>query len=265
MLIQMPRGSADQPSNVSHEGEAFEAGLRRDLASAPVISYDSVLGGWQKRGLDLALCLLLAPLWVPLLLGAMAWARLRRVAPVFISSDRVGYGNRTFKCYSMRLAPPVAVIAQLRPEADKPPAFDLAAIANNTEAHRAKWRRALERLPQLINVLYGDMSLVGPLPLSEAELEPLKTAKRYYLSARPGMIGVSAIVDASEEEASQYKIYALSWSLASDALVVWDGLRNLKDRGELWRPGFVVHKRREGEPVVVVRKRTGANLDQSAR
>jgi hypothetical protein len=52
------------------------------------------------------------------------------------------------------------------------------------------------------------------------------------------VIGVSAVVDADEEEASQYKIYALSWSLLADSLILWDALRSLLNRGELWKPMF---------------------------
>jgi lipopolysaccharide/colanic/teichoic acid biosynthesis glycosyltransferase len=80
------------------------------------------------------------------------------------------------------------------------------------------------------------MALVGPSPLSPDELEPLKTGKRYYLSARPGVVGISTIVDAHEEQASQYKIYAFSWSLLTDLVILGDALRGLRDRGELWRP-----------------------------
>jgi exopolysaccharide production protein ExoY len=259
MLIRLPRGSGDQPSSASEEGDAFEAGLRRDLASAPVISYDSVLGGWPKRAFDLAFTLLAAPIWVPLMLGLAAWSRLHYAAPVFIADQRLGYGNHTYNCRRLRLTPPTAMVTQLRPDADKP-AADLTAATGAGEGPQAKWRRALERLPQFINVLAGEMSLVGPLPLSPQELEPLKMAKRYYLSARPGMIGVSGVFDAGAEPAGEYKLYALSWSLLTDMLVVWDKLCNLKDRGELWRPGALSRKPREGDPVVV-RRRKGAKAD----
>jgi exopolysaccharide production protein ExoY len=257
MLIRMPRGSPDQPRKVSDEEDGFEAGLRRDLASAPVVSYDAILGGWRKRALDIVLTLLAAPVWLPIMAGAALWARFHHAAPVFVGEDRIGYGNRAYRKLSLSIAPPRAVIAKLRPDAEGP-AQSMAAIASNAEDNGAKWRRALERLPQFINVLRGEMSLVGPLPLSEAQLEPLKMAKRYYLSARPGVIGVSAVVNADEEQASQYKIYALSWSLSTDALILWDAVRSLKDRGELWRPTSLLAKRRKSEPIVV-RNRSGAD------
>jgi exopolysaccharide production protein ExoY len=229
------------------------------LASAPVISYDSVLGGWPKRAFDLVFTLVAAPIWVPLMLALAAKSRMQHAAAVFVADQRVGYGNRTYSCRRLRLTPPTAMVTHLRPDADKP-AADLATAARVAEGPRTKWRRALERLPQFINVLSGEMSLVGPLPLSQEELEPLKMAKRYYLSARPGMIGVRDVFDAGAEPASEYKHYALSWSLLTDLLVVWDKVCNLKDRGELWRPGALSRKPREGEPVMV-RPRKGAKPD----
>jgi lipopolysaccharide/colanic/teichoic acid biosynthesis glycosyltransferase len=204
-----------------------------------VVSYDATLGGWSKRAVDLTLTLLGAPVWAPVLAVAALVAKARHSAPVFISDERIGYGGRPFRCFSLRIDPPTAKIERLRVAGEPASAVeDLNAIAIKAEPARAKWRRALERLTRLFNVIKGDMALVGPSPLSHQDLEPLKTAKRYYLSARPGVIGVSAVVDADEEEASQYKIYALSWSLLADSLILWDALRSLLNRGELWKPMF---------------------------
>lgn len=261
MLIQMPRGSSDQPgSQNAEECSAFEAALRRDLASAPVISYESVLGGPAKRVFDLALTILAMPIWLPILLGAMVWAKARHPAPVIQTRECIGYGGVPFTCFQVRLAPPSAVIERLHPPKDETrPANDLNAIADRAEDGRAKWRRALERLPRLISVLRGDMSLVGPSPLGRDELEPLKTAKRHYLSARPGVVGVSSVVEADEEEASQYKIYALSWSIMTDVLILSDALHSLRNRGELWRPAYIRrHLKQRSAEQPPVRRRTTA-------
>ncbi len=263
MLIQLPRGSADQQGSQNAEtNNAFEAALRRDLASAPVVSYDAVLGGWAKRTVDLTLTLISAPIWMAVLLVAALVSKVRHSAPVFLAHERIGYGGRVFKRFKLRIEPPSAQIERLRVpgEPDEAPANDLTAIAVSAEGPQAKWRRALERLPQLFNVIAGDMALVGPSPLSRDELEPLKTGKRYYLSSRPGVIGVSAIVDADEEEASQYKAYSLAWSLSTDALILWDALRSMRDRGALWKPSFNRAKARAkaNGGRVVVRQRSSA-------
>jgi exopolysaccharide production protein ExoY len=262
MLIQMPRGSSDQPgSQNAGECDAFEAALRRDLATAPVISYDATLGGWTKRAFDFTLTLLTLPLWLPVLLGAALWSKLRHPAPVFQSHERIGYGGRAYNCFQLRLTPPSATIAMLHADKEsEAPANDWNSIASQAENRRAKWRRAFERLPQLFNVLRGDMALVGPSPLSRDELEPMKNGKRYYLSSRPGVVGISTIVDADEEQASQYKIYAFSWSLMTDIVILSDALRSLRDRGELWRPTKIKRAKAipRGDDVPVRRRSSGA-------
>jgi exopolysaccharide production protein ExoY len=257
MLIQFPHNAGDQPNaQNSTDCDAFEAALRRDLQSAPVVLCGAMIGGWGKRAVDLTLTVLSAPLWLPVLLGAAGLAKLTHKTPVFQSFERIGYGGRPFRCWRLRVKPPMAKIEQLhRAEADGEPANDLTEIAVHAEGRQAKWRRALERLPQMFNVLKGDMALVGPSPLSRAQVEPLKTAKRYYLSARPGVIGLSAIADDAEEEAGQYKIYAMSWSFTMELLIMWDTLRSLRNRGELWRPGMKLPKR-DGAQAVVVRRRS---------
>lgn len=264
MLIQLPRGSSDpQGSQNAETSNAFEAALRRDLASAPVVSYDPVLGGAPKRAFDVAITLLTLPLWLPVMLIAALVAKLRHPAPVFQAHERIGYGGRSFKCFALRVDPPSATIERLRIAGQtEPPANDWSEMTFKAENPQTKWSRVLGRLPRLFNVLMGQMSLVGPSPLSPDELAQVKTAKRYYLSARPGVVGVSAIADADEEEATQYKMYALSWSLGTDLLIMWDALRSLRDRGELWKPSFRLAKARaraamNGERTVV-RRRSGA-------
>ena len=245
MLIQLPSGSPDQPGpqNAEQPNTTFEAGLRRDLASAPIVSYDAVLGGAGKRAIDVVLALVSAPLWLPLMLGAIAVAKLRTKGPVFQSDERIGYGGRAFNCYSLQITRP----------SDEEAANDL-----SPRTRRAKWRLALQRLPQLLNVLKGDMSLVGPLPLTREALEPMKSARRYYLSARPGVVGVATIIGGGGDP-SQYKIYAMSWAITTDVLILWDALRSLGSNDDLWKPSFTRAQPGQSTSGVVVRRRTNPN------
>lgn len=251
MLIQLPSGSPDQPGpqNAEQPNTAFEAGLRRDLASAPIVSYDAMLGGVGKRAIDVAVTLFTAPLWAPVLLAAAGIAKLRLREAVFLSDERIGYGGRTFQCHSLKL------VASDGDKALEPAPENLVSITRTTPARGARWRMALERLPQLFNVLKGDMSLVGPSPLSREALEPLRSARRYYLSARPGVVGVSTIIGGSDDP-SQYKIYAMSWAVTTDALILWDALRSLRDPGDLWKPSFARAKPGQSTSGVVVRRRS---------
>lgn len=260
MLIQLPSGSQDQPG--SPEGEdctTFEAGLRRDLASAPLVSYDAVLGGLSKRIVDLVITGASAPLWAPVMLAAAAWGKLSHRGQVFQTHERVGYGGRAFQCRTLMIAQPTATIERLRlpGEPDADPANDQS-VAERAKQWRAKWRRGFERMPQLINVLAGDMSLVGPAPLTQDQVEPLKSARRYYLSARPGVVGVSGLVASDQDLSTQYKTYKMSWAVSTDVLIFWDALRTVRRRDELWRPGQ--RQPRAGAatslPPVIVRRRS---------
>lgn len=245
MLIQLPSGSPEPqgPQIAEQSSTTFEAGLRRDLASSPIVSYDSMLGGVAKRAIDLTLAVVTAPAWIPLMLAAAGVAKIRDRSPVFLGHERVGYGGRSFKCFSLRISPLA--------KADE--------IANDPAkaiSRRVKWRSALERLPQLFNVIRGEMALVGPSPLTREQLEPMKSARRYYLSARPGVVGISAIIGGSGDP-SQYKIYAMSWALTTDALIFWDGLRSIFDRREeLWNPSFERATPRQSTSGIVVRRRS---------
>lgn len=217
MLVQMPRGSSGRaaPQNAG-ECTSFEAALRRDLATAPVVSYDPAVGGWLKRIIDVTLTLALSPLWAPLLLLAIAKRRLQALgSPAIVAEPRVGYGGKRFD--HLYLTPAPQDMAQ-----------DFAsAPANDTGVQRDRWRALLQGLPMLLNVLRGEMSLVGPAALTEAELEPLRTARRYYLSARPGVIGVDPIAEESDDPSALYKTYARSWSLSLDFALMWEAARGL--------------------------------------
>lgn len=248
MLIQLPGGSPDQqgPQNAEQGNTAFEAGLRRDLASSPIVSYDTMLGGPVKRAIDLAIALLTAPLWLPSMLLIALVAKLRDHSPVFLAHERIGYGGRAYKCYSLRILPRAK-------EQGQAAANDVAAKANS---RRVRWRNALELLPQLVNVILGHMALVGPSPLSREQLEPMRSARRYYLSARPGIVGIGTIIGGSGDP-SQYKIYAMAWAITTDALIFWDGVRSLFDgREELWEPSFERAQPGQSTSGIVVRRRS---------
>lgn len=251
MLIQLPSGSSDQPGpqNADQANTTFEAGLRRDLASSPIVSYDTMLGGPAKRAIDLTVAVISAPLWLPVMLAAAGVAKLRDRSPVFLKHERIGYGGRSYDCYALRISPTVTK------EQAETAANDAAAKAGS---RRIRWRNALERLPQLFNVIRGEMALVGPSPLSREQLEPMKSARRYYLSARPGIVGTSTIIGDSGDP-SQYKIYAMSWALSTDALIFWDGLRSLFDgREELWKPSFARAQPGQSTSGIVVRRRSAS-------
>ncbi len=147
--------------------------------------------------LNQVLALLLLVLLSPVM-GLVAFLIWRRDgAPIFFGHYRVGHDGRMFRCMKFR--------TMLR---DSEPVL-AALLASNPQA-RAEWERdqklsndpritpvgnflrrtSLDELPQLINVLRGEMSLVGPRPITVGELTRYGPARWHYLSVRPGITGL---------------------------------------------------------------------------
>ena len=150
-----------------------------------------------KRIMDVALVLLLIPLALPIL-TIIAGILLLRGKTVFYSQMRVGQGGQLFRLWKFRT---------MVPDADRRLESHL---LHNPDAAR-EWhtrcklrddprvtrfgvflrKSSLDELPQLWNVLCGQMSLVGPRPVTPAELaERYRTYAPAYLKCRPGMTGL---------------------------------------------------------------------------
>lgn len=218
MLLQLPRSRSGVLRRKGAQEEAlspFEAGLRRDLAAGLVLAHESALGGWRKRALDFLIVLVTAPLWLIALGALFGYARARGVKPALEGEHRIGYGGRGFACWTLRLAQPSAAIVPLHPEAEPE-------AANDAKPVGLSWSDLATRLPQLFNVLRGEMSLVGPRPLVGDDIDALsKAGKKFYLSARPGVLSLSDVEDEAPLSI-QFKEYAISWSVGSDAALGWE-------------------------------------------
>lgn len=149
-----------------------------------------------KRSADVMIAAGLLVALSPFMLAVAGVIRAGGSQPLF-SHSRIGKHGRTFQCYKFRT---------MVMNADQ---VLSAHLANNLEA-REEWSRdqklrndprvtaiggflrrtSLDELPQLINVLKGDMALVGPRPVVHEELERYGEALRDYLSVRPGVTGL---------------------------------------------------------------------------
>ncbi len=149
-----------------------------------------------KRLSDLALILLSAPLSLPLIGLLMLLARLDG-GPALYSHLRVGRGGALFRCWKIRTMVPDAD-ARLSRLLDSDPAAaaewardrKLSRDPRVTALGRLLRRASLDELPQLWNVLAGEMSLVGPRPVTEAELDRYGPARWAYLGHLPGITGL---------------------------------------------------------------------------
>ncbi|WP_058087576.1 sugar transferase [Aquabacterium parvum] len=174
---------------------------------------------------------ILLTLFAPLM-AVVAWLIWRRDGrPIFFGHYRVGRDGQMFKCWKFRSM--VLNSAEM-----------LADLLKNDPAARAEWDRdqkltndpritpvgaflrktSLDELPQLFNVLKGEMRLVGPRPITLAELDRYGEARWHYLNAMPGMTGlwqVSGRSDTTYEERVELdRDYVEQRSLWSDAVIL---------------------------------------------
>jgi exopolysaccharide production protein ExoY len=184
----------------------------------------------MKRMLDLAGSLfglvVLAPLF-----GFIAIAiKIDSRGPVIFAQLRLGLNGRRIKCYKFR---------SMRADADSrlrsDPALYARYVSNNyklpeeedprlTRFGRFLRKSSLDELPQLVNVLTGEMSLVGPRPIVVAELEEYGRGKAAFLSLKPGITGAWQISGRSRvgyPDRAQIELdYVRNWSLRSDLRII---------------------------------------------
>jgi exopolysaccharide production protein ExoY len=174
---------------------AAEAGII-DTAPARHVA-ERPLGGLTKRAVDLVLALVLLVLGAPILLLVAALIRLLMGGPVVFGHKRVGYQGRQFVCYKFRtMARNAQVLLDQHLAANPGAAREWCAtrkLANDprvTPLGHILRKSSLDELPQLFNVLRGDMSLIGPRPIVADEVARYGRHARFYFSARPGITGM---------------------------------------------------------------------------
>lgn len=153
--------------------------------------------GMVKRTFDFAVAAIVLLLLSPAFLAIALLIKVLDPGPVFFGHRRLGRQGRRFDCLKFRT---MKVNSQEQLQlilANDPGAAE--EWANNQKLSRdprvtklgAFLRKtSLDELPQLINVLRGDMSLVGPRPITPAELDRYGRNRRYYLLVRPGITGM---------------------------------------------------------------------------
>ncbi|HEY0021248.1 MAG TPA: sugar transferase [Longimicrobium sp.] len=188
-----------------------------------------------KRAADLAAVGLTAPLWLPLLGGLAVLVRMTSGGPVLFRQRRIGRDGASFVILKLRTMDPAVA-----PPADGAFAsFTYPADPRVTSIGRWLRRWRLDELPQLLNVLRGEMSLVGPRPETPEVTESLAARLPDYrrrLAVPPGLTGLCQVSDAylrfrTEEELRQ-KLeldlrYVDSVSPLSDAAILARTLRVL--------------------------------------
>lgn len=183
-----------------------------------------------KRAIDLALAVVLAPLVLILILPICVLVLLESGSPVY-RHVRVGRGGRIFHCYKIRTMAADAD-AQLKAllernqlaRAEWAEQFKLKADPRVTHLGRFLRKASLDELPQLWNVLKGEMSFIGPRPIIPEELQLYGEHAAAYLACSPGISGlwqVSGRNDISyEERVLLDERYARHWTLMLDLAIL---------------------------------------------
>ena len=188
-----------------------------------------------KRAMDVCGASILLVLLFPVLF-AIALIVMSDHGNAVYGHPRVGRGGRTFRCLKFRsmvknsdevLAKLLASDPQAREEWNRD--FKLKNDIRITPVGRVLRKTSLDELPQLWNVLRGDMSLVGPRPVVQQELARYGLDVRYYLALKPGMTGLWQVsgrndVDYPTRVSLDVK-YAMNRSLAFDISIL---LRTVK-------------------------------------
>ncbi len=138
----------------------------------------------MNRALDLAIALPLAVLALPVILCAAIWISVTSPGPAFFAQQRVGRFEKPFLCRKLRT---------MHVGTPHAPTHEVAAGAV-TSAGRVLRRLKLDELPQLWNVIAGEMSLVGPRPCLPGQTELVARRRQLGVYAlRPGITGLAQL------------------------------------------------------------------------
>lgn len=198
----------------------------------------SPLNRWIKYSFDFICTLIGTVIISPLLLLIATWIYFDSPGPVIFKHIRIGKNGKAFGCYKFRT---------MCMNADK----KLAELLANDTAAKVEWERdfklkddprvtkvgkflrktSLDELPQIFNVLKGEMSLVGPRPVVEEELEKYGEYLDDYLMVRPGITGMWQVNGRSdttyEERVHMDSWYVRNWSIWIDIMLLWRTVKSV--------------------------------------
>jgi exopolysaccharide biosynthesis polyprenyl glycosylphosphotransferase len=204
----------------------------RPFEGLPLLSVEQpTFDGWRrmvKGAVDRSLAGIALVALSPLLLGIAAAVRMSSPGPALYRQERVGINGRSFtmlKFRSMVVDADRQVDQLLGDNISDGLLFKLRNDPRVTPLGRWLRRLSLDELPQLLNVLGGSMSLVGPRPPLRGEVERYDSSVSRRLLVKPGLTGlwqISGRSDLSWDESVRLDLrYVENWTLALDLLILW--------------------------------------------
>lgn len=186
-----------------------------------------------KRGIDIVGSLAALIVLAPLMLCVALLVKAHDGGPAFFTQERVGIGGNRFRMFKFRSmyvdAEERKATLEAANESDGRMLFKIKEDPRVTRPGRWLRRYSVDELPQLLNVLNGSMSLVGPRPPLGAEVDRYEQHVHRRLRVRPGLTGlwqVSGRADLSWEQSVRLDLYYVeNWSLLQDLLILFRTFR----------------------------------------
>ena len=198
-----------------------------DLQGLPVINIRRVplsdpLNKWMKRGVDIFGAIVAIILFSPVMIVTAIMIKKTSPGPLIFSQERVGLQNRPFKMYKFR-----SMIVQDEKKEKK--GWTTKDDPRVTTVGRFIRKTSIDELPQLFNVLRGDMSLVGPRPERPQFVEKFKEEIPRYMikhQVRPGLTGWAQVDgyrgDTSIKKRIEHDLYYIeNWTLGFDFKIIF--------------------------------------------
>jgi lipopolysaccharide/colanic/teichoic acid biosynthesis glycosyltransferase len=184
--------------------------------------------GWRalaKRGIDVVGAGVALVLSAPILGAAAAAIRWDLGSPVIFTQERAGRNGRAFRIYKFRTMRDAGTGTEVRPETDAARLTKLGSWLRDT---------SIDELPELWNVLRGDMSLVGPRPLLMKYVPRYSSEQARRLDVLPGLTGWAQINGRNalswDARFALDTWYVDNWSLGLDLLVIVRTIRTVTER-----------------------------------
>lgn len=205
----------------------------RPLGRFPMVYIEPVeRNGWRalaKQAFDYFMGAVLFLMTLPILLVAMLAIKLTSPGPVFFKQVRVGRDGKEFEVFKLRT---MVVDAERQLEnvlhlnEAKGPIFKIKDDPRITRVGKILRKTSIDELPQFINVLRGEMSIVGPRPALPNEVEDWDPTLRNRLRVQPGITGMWQVGgrldgDAEADEYGQLDLYYVdNWTLVTDLVII---------------------------------------------
>lgn len=214
----------EPPGEQSDDRSGHSGATRVGIAESPV-------GGRAKRSFDIAAAvsalILLLPLFCLIALAVKLWDR----GPVFYRHRRIGRNGTAFDCLKFRtmvVGADELLRRHLRRDAEAAREWQqkhkLTDDPRVTSLGSTLRKTSLDELPQLINILRGEMSVVGPRPIVTAEVPKYADCLPHYLRARPGLTGLWQVSGRNDVDydrrVSLDRHYVEHWSLSRDLVII---------------------------------------------